>query len=233
MTDKVSNVTKQLPLDLTFRAALGREDFLVAPCNEEAVAVLDLWPDWPTVAAVLFGPAGSGKTHLINVWCEKSHARIVQGIDLTNENVPALIEGARAVAVDDADRCPDWEALLHLYNLAKESGVSLLLTSLQPPARWSIALRDLDSRLRTAQVVALRAPEEDFMAALLLKQFSDRHLSVSPDVLAFLLPRLERSFTAVRDFVSAVDAESLAAQRRITVPLAGQVLDMLQSRSGE
>lgn len=227
------NATKQLPLDLTFRAAFGREDFLVAPCNEEAVALLDQWPDWPTVSSVLYGPAGSGKTHLINVWCETSLARVIRGEDLRNEDVPALVENARALAVDDADRCPDWEALLHLYNLAKENNVLLLLTAKQPPSRWGIGLRDLDSRLKTAQVAALRAPEEDFMAALLLKQFSDRHLAVNPDVLAYLLPRLERSFTAVRDFVTAVDAESLAARRKITVPLAGQVLEMLQSRQGD
>lgn len=224
------NATKQLPLNLTFRAAFGREDFLVAPCNEEAVALLDQWPDWPTVSTVLYGPAGSGKTHLINMWCETSGARVVRGCELKNDSVPALVGGARAVAVDDADKCRDWEALLHLYNLAKESGLSVLLTAKQPPSRWGIDLRDLDSRLRTAQLAALKAPEEDFMAALLMKQFADRHLQVNPDVLAYLLPRLERSFTAVRDFVVAVDAESLAARRRITVPLAGQVLETLQSR---
>ena len=216
---------RQLPLDLSFRSALGREDFLLAPCNEEAVALLDRWPNWSAVAVVLHGPHGAGKTHLVNVWRDQTGARILEGKDLVFEIVPELLDDVPAVAIENAHECADWKALFHLYNLCKETGKHLLLTSLEPPSRWGLDLKDLDSRLRTALAVGLKQPEEDLIAALLLKQFSDRHLVVGPEVFSYILPRLERNFTSVRDFVRQVDAESLASHRRITIPLAGQVLD--------
>ena len=222
------NAARQLPLDLSFRSALGREDFLIAPCNEQAVAWLDKWPDWPAVALVLHGPHGAGKTHLVNVWRDQAQGVVIEGRELTEEMVPDLIAGHPAVAVENAQQCEDWNALFHLYNLAKETGRTILLTAIEPPARWGISLPDLDSRMRTALAVALKTPEEDLIAALLLKQVADRHLLVGPEVFAYILPRLERNFTAVRDFVARIDAESLAAQRRITVPLASQVLESLK-----
>ncbi|RED50878.1 HdaA/DnaA family protein [Aestuariispira insulae] len=221
------NAARQLPLDLSFRSALGREDFLVAPCNEEAVAWLDKWPVWPSVAMVLHGPHGAGKTHLVNVWREQARASLIEGCDLTVEKVPDLLKDVSAVAVENAQEGNHWEALFHLYNLCKETGKTLLLTALEPPSRWNIDLADLDSRLRTAVSAALKTPEEDLMAALLLKQAADRRLIIGPEVFSYILPRLERNFTAVRDFVARLDAESLAAQRRITIPLAGDVLEAL------
>ncbi|MED5423417.1 MAG: DNA replication protein, partial [Pseudomonadota bacterium] len=53
----------QIPLDLKHRTAYGREDFLISPCNQDAAAWIDKWPDWPAPALMLYGPAASGKTH--------------------------------------------------------------------------------------------------------------------------------------------------------------------------
>ncbi|HKO06210.1 MAG TPA: DNA replication protein, partial [Alphaproteobacteria bacterium] len=64
----------QLTLDLGHRAAYGREDFLVAPSNAEAVLWLDRWPAWPAPALTLYGPAGCGKSHLAQVWRKHSDA---------------------------------------------------------------------------------------------------------------------------------------------------------------
>ena len=72
----------QLPLDLGFRPALGRTDFLIAPCNAAAVAWLDRWPEWPGVALALWGPAGSGKSHLAELWRTKATATHVAGAAL-------------------------------------------------------------------------------------------------------------------------------------------------------
>ncbi len=92
----------QLPLDLGFRVALGRADFLIAPCNAAAVAWIDRWPDWPAPALALWGPAGSGKTHLLEVWRALSKAVAIAPGALSSAAVPQLLGAARVVAIDDA-----------------------------------------------------------------------------------------------------------------------------------
>ena len=147
----------QLPLSLPHRPALGRDDFLVAPANAEAVAWLDRWPNWPAPALVLAGPAGSGKTHLAQVFAARSGAVLLAAAALARAAPPALVADARAAVVDDAERA-DEEALLHLYNMLAERGWHLLLLARAAPARWGIALPDLRSRLLAAPVASWRRP---------------------------------------------------------------------------
>lgn len=219
----------QLPLDFGFRPALGRADFLVAACNEAAVAWLDRWPRWPAPALALWGPAGSGKTHLAEVWRARSAAVLIDAGALTPARVPDLLGAAAAAAIDDADRA-DEEALLHLYNLLAERQGHLLLVAREPPSRWHIALPDLRSRLLASPAVAVQPPDEALLGALLVKLFADRQLTVGEDVIAYLLVQLDRSFSATQDLVAALDAASLSDRRAITVPLARQVLHALNER---
>jgi DnaA regulatory inactivator Hda len=213
----------QLPLALPHRPALGREDFLVAPANEEAVRWLDLWPSWRAPALVLAGPAGSGKTHLAQVFAARSGAVLLAADALAAAVPQALMTGVRAAAVDDAERA-DEEALLHLYNLLAERGGHVLVLARAAPARWGIALPDLRSRLLAAPVATLAPPDDALLASVLVKLFADRQLMVGEEVVAYLVPRLERSFAAAAAIVAALDQAALAAHRRITVPLARAVL---------
>ncbi len=218
----------QIPLDLPHRAAMGAADFLVAPCNRDAVAMLDRWPAWTGPALVVHGPDGCGKTHLTHVWRGLSGAVAIARNALTPDTVPDLLGSARAAVVEDVDRGIDEQALLHLHNLLAEDGGHLLLTARRPVAEWGVALPDLASRLGAALIVAVGAPDDALIGAVLVKHFADRQLSVDPAVVTFLLPRMERSFAAVRELAAALDAAALAAKRRITVPLARDVLRRLE-----
>ncbi len=215
----------QLPLDLPHRPALGRADFLVAPCNQEAIAWLDRWPRWPAPALALCGPAGSGKTHLAQVFAARAAARFIDPAALTTERVPALLGEAQAAIVDDAAGAPE-EPLLHLYNLLAERGGHLLVAAREPPARWPIALADLRSRLIACPAVAVAAPDEALIGALLIKLFADRQLQVGEGVVAYLALQLDRSFAAAQEAVAALDTAALAEHRRVTVPLARRVLGL-------
>ncbi len=229
------NTASQLALDFDHRPSLGGEDFLIATPNAEAVRWLDAWPDWPAPALVIFGPAGSGKTHLAQVFQAKSRARRVTPADLRESQPPAYLGDAPAAILEDADGVcgpggeNSEEAVLHLYNHLAESGRHLMLTAKQPPARWGIGLKDLASRLNKASQAGIGAPDDALIAAVLVKQFADRQLKIDADVISFMLTRMERSFEAARAMVAAIDAEALSQRRNITLPLVRQVLDQLHN----
>lgn len=215
---------RQLVLELPHRPALGREDFLVAPCNEAAVDWIDLWPDWPGPALMLCGPPASGKSHLAAVWRARAGATAISPSAISDSRDDA-IPGTPHVLLEGAADVADESALLHLYNRTAEQGGTLLLTAELPPARWSVRLADLASRLRAAPVAEIGRPDDALLGALLVKMLADRQIGLSPEVVAFLLPRMERSFTATRDLVERLDAAALRAKRRtVSVPLARLVL---------
>jgi chromosomal replication initiation ATPase DnaA len=218
-------MTRQMLLDLGHRATLGREDFLVAPSNRDAVAWLDLWPNWPAPGLVIYGPEACGKTHLAEVWRARSGAHLVTPEDIAGRDAPAIVEGALSLVIEHADRGTDERALLHLFNYVAAQGGSLLLTANTPPTQWRLALADLRSRLQALPAIAVGAPDDALIEAVMVKQFADRQVRVSPDVIAYLVPRLERSLASVRAVVAALDAAALAERRAVTVPLARQVLD--------
>ena len=217
-------MTAQLPLEFGHRPALTGEDFLVAPCNADAVAWLDRWPDWPAPALVVHGPRGCGKTHLALVFQGMSGARAITHEMLSKGNPPDLMGAATAVVLDDAEAfLGAEEALLHLYNWVSQAGAHMLMTSLSPPARWPIGLPDLGSRLKAATAVGVGAPDDALIAGVLVKLFADRQLKVDEDVIGYMLSRMERTFDAARRLVEAADARALAERRNITVPLVGQI----------
>ena len=199
----------QLALEFSHRPALGREDFMVTPCNENAVAWVDRWPDWPAPALVIHGPAGCGKTHLAGVWRQRS----------------GVTESA---VIENADQHIDDVALFHRYNQHAEDGTHLLLTARTPPARWPGRLPDLISRLKASPTVAIGAPDDTLIAQVVVKLFADRQLEVGTEVVPYLVTHMERSFAAALRLVAASDAAALSAKRPITVPLVREVLAELE-----
>jgi chromosomal replication initiation ATPase DnaA len=220
----------QLAIDLPQPPpALGRADFLVSGCNAEAFGWIERWPDWPSRVLVLCGPPQSGKSHLAHLWRERSGAAPVAGDGLAEAD-PGALAAARAVAVDDAERAPE-QALLHLYNCCVEAGAGLLIVAREPPARWPIALPDLGSRLRAAPAVAIAPPDDALLAALLVKHFADRQVRVAPEVIAFLVRRMERSFAGAAALAAALDRAALGAGRPIGLALARKILGELGDQS--
>lgn len=223
-----SSSPEQLPLDLGHRTALGQEDFLVAPCNEKAVAWLDRWPEWSAPGLVIHGPPGCGKTHLAHVWLSRSQAVLLSPESLLNDDPPDLLGEKTSAIIEDADRAVGSavreRTLLHLHNMLQERQGCLLLTAVTPVAGWPTGLPDLRSRLAALPAVDVGTPDDALIGAVLVKMFSDRQLQVGQDVITYLLTRMERSFSSARRIVAALDSQALAAKRRITVPFVAEVL---------
>jgi chromosomal replication initiation ATPase DnaA len=214
----------QLALDLPRRTAFGRSDFMVSGSNIAAVELIDRWPDWPSAVLVLHGPPGCGKTHLAHLWRERASALMITGETLTEAMLPHLLDKIpRQVVVDDADRASE-HALLHLYNSCIEHQGCLLITTYQPLGSWRVGLNDLGSRLRAAAVVEIGVPDDALLGAVLIKHFSDRQLRVAPDLIVYLLARIDRSFAAAETISAYLDGAALSSGGPVTIPLARKVL---------
>jgi chromosomal replication initiation ATPase DnaA len=223
----MSSTGPQLPLSLALPAASGRDDFIVGPANEEAVALVDRWPGWAAPAALLVGPHGSGKSHLAAAFAARAAARIVTLSDLGTADPIALAEAGHVVVEDiDARRDTD-TALLHLLNALRQRGRFVLMTASTPPAAWRATVPDLVSRLRAATQVTIAEPDDTLLAHVLVKLFADRQMDVDRSVIELALRRMERSLGAANAFVAALDAAALAAKRAPTRALAAEVLDRM------
>ncbi len=213
----------QLVLDLPHRQALGRDDFLVESSNAAAVALIDTWPNWPSNVALLVGPAGSGKTHLVEVWRQRSHAARIEASALTVENAPALL-ATGALAVEDVVTPFDERALFHLLNLAKQQNNSLLLTSQTRPDTWKIAIPDLLSRLRAVPVLEILSPNDALLRGVLVKLFFDRQITADESTISFMLVRMPRSLGTARNLVAEIDRRALEERAEVTRPFVAKVL---------
>lgn len=219
---------RQLTFDLPSEPAYGLEDFLVSPSNKSAYSFIERWPQWQDSRALLIGPAGSGKTHLASIWAEASKAILINARNLAEAQIPTLLAGG-ALVVEDADRAESIDAtLFHLFNLARETGASLLVTARTPPSQWGLCVPDLLSRLRALEVIEIAAPDDALLRSVLVKLFVDRQLVVDTSTIDYLALHLDRSLDAAREAVAALDREALSRGRRITRPMA---VDLLKSRA--
>jgi chromosomal replication initiation ATPase DnaA len=210
----------QLALALDHAESLAREDFLTGPSNAAAMALIERWPDWPSRTVLLRGPEGSGKSHLAAIWARQSGARTLSPRALEGAEVPiALVTGA-LVLENLAEGQFDEAALFHLLNLAREERAYVLITARTAPATWRIEVPDLASRLRALPVVALTAPDDALLRAVIVKLFTDRQVAADESLVSFLATRIERSFAAARDAVTRLDREALRLRRPVTRALA-------------
>jgi chromosomal replication initiation ATPase DnaA len=215
---------RQLALALGHAESFAREDFLGGPSNAAALALIESWPDWPGQTVVLVGPEGSGKSHLAAIWAAEAGARFLAARSLAEAHLPAALATGALVVEDIAAGAFEERALFHLINLAREEQAYLLLTGRNSPAGWSTGLRDLGSRLKALPVVAMAAPDDVLLRAVLVKLFADRQLDVDEGLVSFVVNRIERSFAAARTVVALLDREAMRQQRPLTRTLAAGLL---------
>ena len=211
-------MSQQLSFDLPSKPTLGRDDFVVAPSNAMAVAMVENTPQGPGGKLILSGPAGSGKTHLTHVWSTATGATVIPARDLPGADIPQLASGPVAIedVPDIAGAATAQDALFHLHNLVLANGHRLLLTGRGTPRHWGLSLPDLQSRMEGTQAVALEPPDDALLSAVLTKLFADRQIAPKPDVIPYLLKRMERSFEAAQALVDQLDRAALDHQRSLT-----------------
>ncbi|WBU55765.1 chromosomal replication initiator DnaA [Paracoccus sediminicola] len=221
-------MARQLTLDLAHEPALGRDDFLVTPANALAVQTLDAPEHWPQGRMLLTGPEGSGKTHLASIWRAETGAGRVMASALRPDYADRLAAEGGAAVVEDCDRVGNAagaeQALFHLWNLCATRDCWLLLTARHPPRDWGLSLPDLASRMSAMPQVRIRAPDEALLAAVLVKLFADRQVTVPSGLIDWLVRRMDRDLGLARRLVAALDTEALSARKPLTRALASDIL---------
>ena len=214
---------RQLALDLPHQTQLGLDDFVVSAANASAHNLIMRWPDWPAPVAVLVGPAGSGKSHLAEVWRKRAGAVLLA----EDPALSTLGEGFAALA-DNMPGALSEASLFHLINHARERGGTLLIATRSQPAAWAVALPDLASRLKAAPVVEIGQPDDALLRNVLAKLFHDRQIRADEAVLSYLLVRMPRSLEAARNLVAAIDRYALEQRAEVTRALVARVLARLE-----
>ena len=209
---------------------MGRAAFLVSDSNREAVALIDGFADWQVPVQWIYGPAGSGKSHLAAVLSHQCAALNIDAVQLLQDDIARVLDGSEkpdAVIVDRLDALPvDYEEVLfHLLNFSRHENLKILLLSEKPAAQLTIGLPDLVSRLKAVAAVALTSPDDALMRGLMVKLFSDRQLKVDARVIDYLLPRMVRDYADMAALIDNIDRQALAEKRAITVPMVAEILE--------
>jgi hypothetical protein len=191
----------QIALPLDWPVADRDEDFLISDSNRAAFDHLKRWSLWPVMATLVTGPRKSGRSLLGRLFVRKTGGRLFDN-------------------AEDHDE----EAVFHAWNEAQLSRRPLLIVADSPPPLWQVALPDLRSRLAATPHVAIGGPDDTLIGDLIVKLLGDRGIAVPPEVPAFIVPRIERSYLAVLQVVAALDRAALSHHRRITVAMAKRAL---------
>ena len=217
----------QLIIDMPKRSALDREDFMVNECNQEAIQFIDTFYQRKMKSGVLIGPKGSGKSHLVNVFCknfEKENWIISKKIE---KDIYKVFQENNVVIIEDIDlitSLDEEEYLFHSINLSKELNKILLLTSGLDLSKINIKTPDLRSRLDSIQSVKILEPNDDLMNILILKLFHDRQILIKPNIISYLKQRVERSYLGISEIVDLIDNVSLSKKKSISINLIKELL---------
>lgn len=218
----------QMVLDLGRQSRFSDEHFITGPSNAHARAWLarEIWPEgrlW------VWGPKGTGKTHMLHIWARQYGAILLEAATLTQAELPGAENGGREtgpLVIDHLDELGDEVALLHLLNNLHAERRRVVLVGRVPPARASFALPDLASRLRAMSSVAVEEAEDKLRATLLLSLLAERQLVVPQHVTEWLLRHLPRTGEALVQAVEKLDHSALVRGVPVSRNLAQEILGL-------
>ena len=239
MTSKVRNINKyafnkQMALPLTFKTFKNRENFIVSKCNEEAVRLIENSSFWQSKrkinsipAAIIFGPKGSGKTHLSYMF--KEHNRCEYLSSLSGFNLDKIEEGKNFILDDfiPGENYPS-ELVMHFLNRVTYQDGSVLFLSNLSPSNMSWKLDDLNSRIRSLISSKINLPDDVLLYSFMVKYSNDKKLLINDKQLIYILKRLNRNFGSVISVIDKLDIYSLEIKEKISYKIIKTILNEIE-----
>lgn len=225
---------RQLSLAVHLRDDATLDNFLALPRVEPLLRALrsQLAPDGEEVI-YLFGPPGTGKSHLLQASCHAAAANAVYLPLAELRQFPAGevlqgVEHLERVCLDDIHAIlgdPVWElALFNFYNRARQHNCRLVVAGDAAPRVLPVNLEDLRSRLSWGIVYQLEAVDDEDKAAVLQFRALRRGLALSPGVASYIVSRAPRALDQLLEVLDQLDQASLAEKRSLSIPFVKEAL---------
>ena len=219
-------MTDQLILKFPSKKVYLSEDYFVSSSNQEAYDFVNSWPKWLKRIANIFGPTGSGKTHIASILKNKTSTLEVQSHELSDK-IFFEYKTKEALLIENLDEKISENLLFSLWNLALQDNKYLLTTSIKPISAYKFKLPDLKSRTRDMITIGLKLPNDDLISVILAKSFSDRQIKVEKKHIDYIIKRIDRSYEKITQFVLTLDKYSLKKGGSFSLKMIKEVLKMI------
>jgi len=219
-------MSDQLILKFPEHRAYKKEDFYVSPSNQEAYDFINSWPKWIKRIVNIFGPLGSGKSHLASILKTKTKCLEIVPEEL-NENVIFEFKTKEVLIIENFNEKISEELLFSLWNVALQDNKYFLINSIEPINSYKFKLPDLMSRIKSSLIIGIKLPSDDLISAIIAKNFSDKQIMVEEKHIDYILKRIDRSYEKISQFILTLDRYSLKKGSPFGLKLIKEVLKML------
>ncbi len=203
-----------------------KEDFYVSPSNREAYDFINSWPKWVKRIANIFGPPGSGKTHITSILKNKTSVLEVEANSLS-EKIFAEFKTKESLIIRNLDESISEELLFSIWNIALQDNKYLLTTSIKSISTYKFKLPDLKSRINSCLSIGIKLPSDELISVILVKNFSDKQITVEKKQIDYIIKRIDRSYEKISEFISILDKYSLKKGSPLNLKLIKEVLKMI------
>ncbi len=222
MGDEMKNLNQQI-LSFDYEQNFKDQDFYVSKSNEYSFKLLNSWPKWEKNFINLIGENFSGKSHLINIFLQNFKGIKITASEITNDFLKE-IKIYENIIIEDMLESVDENLLFTLINIIEQDNKYLIVTSTKPIVDFKFKLQDLNSRSKNFLLSAIEKPEDDLMYALILKNLSDRQISIDKKLIYFIIKRISRSYGKISDFIYKIDEISLKRKKPIDFKIIKEAL---------
>ena len=203
-----------------------KEDYYVSPRNKEAYDFINSWPKWIKRTVNIFGPSGSGKSHLASILKSNISSLQIEANNLNDETF-FKFKTKEALIIENLDEKISEEILFSLWNVALQDNKYLLITSKKPINSFEFKLRDLISRINSSLIIGIHLPSDDLISVIIAKNFSDKQIVVEKKHIDYIIKRIDRSYEKISQFILTLDKYSLKKGSPFALKMIKEVLKMI------
>ena len=219
-------MSDQLILKFPEHRAYKREDFYVSPSNQEAYDFINNWPKWIKRIVNIFGPSGSGKSHLSSILKTKTKCLEILANEL-NEDIIFEFKTKEVLIIENFNEKISEKLLFSLWNIALQDNKYFLINSIKPISSYKFKLPDLTSRIKSSLNIGIKLPSDDLISAIIAKNFSDKQIMVEEKHIDYIIKRIDRSYEKISQFILTLDRYSLKKKSPFGLKLIKEVLKMI------